>query len=92
MKYAHLSNAVRNATHTQSPQNLTPLMPIGKNSMEIKILEEQVFRGSPASKIWKKRLNSIFHEFSKFFQLPFPGHNHQQTSFKVAEFVSSRTK
>ena len=61
---------VRNATHTQSPQN------------------------SPTSKIWQKLLKiQFFMDFRNFFKpISFPGHNHPQTSFKVAEFVSSHTK
>ena len=69
-------------------------MSIGKNTKKIKILEKQIFRGSPASKMWQKPLkNRFFMNFRNIFKpLPFQGHNHPQMSFKVAEFVSSRTK
>ena len=85
---------VRNATDTQSPQNLTSLMSIGKNTKKVKILEKQIFRGSPTSKIWQKLLKiQFFMDFRNSFKpVSFPGHNHPQTSFKVAEFVSSHTK
>ena len=73
-------------------------MSIGKNTKKIKIeitiLEKQLFRGSPASKTWQKRLKILFFmNFQNFFKpLPFPGHNHPQTSFKFAEFVNRHTK
>ena len=51
---------VRNATHTQSPQNLTSLMSIGKNTKKVKILEKQFLGGHLLAKYGKNRLKFNF--------------------------------
>ena len=61
LKYAHLSNAVRNATHTQSPQNLTSLMSIGKNiKKNWKFWKNKFSGGHLLAKYGKNRLKFDF--------------------------------